>query len=370
MTTIDWWWIVLAVFAAYGVAVLALYRARLIGPERTLSLFGPALMIKTRRGRGFLERVGRFRRFWSVVGDVAILLATLSMVTIMALLVLEGLLVSKVPASEAPSPATAIGLPGINPFIPVTYGIIALVIGVVLHELFHGVIARSQQIGVKTIGVLWLVVPIGAFVEQDDADMAKAPRRARDRVVAAGVLANFFLAVVFFSASSAVLTTGIAPNATGVGIGGVLAGYPASNASMHPGDILVSLNGSATANNAELLNALMLTHPNESVALAYYSAGEGRMVSTVVLLSSLGAYANNSSENGRGFLGVEVTPLTPGQLSTVLADPWNAPGGPVVGLAEWIILPLLELQPVAGTTTTFYHAVGPLAGLGVGNVWI
>ncbi|MCI4318378.1 MAG: hypothetical protein L3J96_07550, partial [Thermoplasmata archaeon] len=35
---------------------------------------GPALMLKTKRGRGFLDRVGRFRRLWSVVGDVGIIL--------------------------------------------------------------------------------------------------------------------------------------------------------------------------------------------------------------------------------------------------------------------------------------------------------
>ncbi|MCI4366203.1 MAG: site-2 protease family protein [Thermoplasmata archaeon] len=370
MSTINGWWIVVGVFVAYGVAVYLLYRFRFIGPDRALSLFGPALMIKTRRGRGFLERVGRFKRLWSVVGDIAIVLATLSMVTIVALLALEAILISKVPAAEAPSPQTAIGLPGINPFIPVTYGIIALVVGVVLHEMFHGVMARSQDIRVKTIGILWFVVPIGAFVEQDDTDMTAAPRRSRDRVVAAGVLANFFLAIVFFTASSAVLTTGIAPNAVGVGIGGVLQGYPAYNASMHPGDILVSVNGTSTADNAQLLDVLVLTHPKQNVSLTYFSAGQDRMISAQVVLGSLGAYNHNASENDRGFLGVQVTPVTPGELSTILASPWNAPGGPVVGLAEWIILPLLELQPVAGTTTTFYHAIGPLSGLGVGNMWI
>jgi membrane-associated protease RseP (regulator of RpoE activity) len=370
LVEINGWWILAGLLVAYGLAVYALYRTGRIGPDRTFSLFGPALMIKTKRGQGFLDRVGRFERLWSVVGDIAIVLATLSMVTIMALLLLEAALVSKVPASEAPSPQTAIGLPGINPIIPVGYGIIALVVGVVLHELFHGVMARSQKIGVKTIGILWLVAPIGAFVEQDEEGMTKAPRRARDRVVAAGVLANFFLAVVFFTASSAILTTGLAPNATGVGVGAVLAGYPAENASIHAGDILVVLNGTSTSNNVQLLDALQRTHPGQNVSLSYFSADQGTMVTTEITLASLGSYTHNTSDDQRGFLGVDVTPVTPTQLSGILATPWNAAGGPIVGFAEWIILPLLQLQPVAGTTVTFYHATGALSALGTSDLWI
>jgi membrane-associated protease RseP (regulator of RpoE activity) len=367
---LDGWWIVAVVILAYVVAVLVLYYTKRLGPDKAFSLLGPALMIKTQRGRGLLDRVGRFRRFWSVIGDLAIVIATFSMVAIVSLLALEALLVSRVPASEAPSPQTAIGLPGINPIIPVGYGIIALVVGVVLHELFHGVIARSQKIGVKTLGILWLVVPIGAFVEQDDISMNAAPRRSRDRVIAAGVLANFFLAAIFFTASAGVLTTSIAPNANGVGVGAVLSGYPAGNATIHPGDIIVAINGTSTTDNTQLLNALLLTHPGENVSLQYYSVDQGSMVSTDLTLTSEAVYTHNASDAARGFLGIQVTSLTPAELTTVLATPWNAPGGPTIGLAEWIILPILQLQPVAGTTLTFYHATGALAPVGVGNLWI
>ena len=101
-------------------------------------------------------------------------------------------------AIKAPAPQTALGIPGINPIIPLGYGLLALIVGIVLHELLHGVVARSQNIGVKSLGILWLVVPVGAFVEQDDEQMMKAPRRHRDRVAAAGVLANFALTTLFF----------------------------------------------------------------------------------------------------------------------------------------------------------------------------
>lgn len=370
MSDLEGWLIVLGLIGAYAAAVAVLYRAGRIGPDRSLSLFYVALMLKTRRGQAFLDRVGRFRRFWSVVGDVGIALASIAMVTIVALLALEAILITRVPASEAPSPQTALGIPGINPIIPVGYGLIALVVGVVLHELFHGVIARSQRIGVKSIGILWLVIPIGAFVEQDDEGMQKAPRRARDRVVAAGVLANFALATVFFLGSSALVQSSVAPNADGVGVAQVLGGYAAQNASIHPGDILVTVNGSATPNNTALFDALQRTHPGQSVPIVYYSADAGTMQSTTASMSSLAAFTGNRSDAGRGFLGVVVTPFPPREVQGIIATPWATPAGPLAGFAAWVALPIWGLEPVAGTTAGFFHAVGPLAGLGLPNLWI
>jgi membrane-associated protease RseP (regulator of RpoE activity) len=367
---INGWLILVALIAAYGIAIYLLHARRRLGPDRSLSLYGPALMIKTRRGRGFLERVGRFERLWSVVGDFGIVLAGLAMVLIVGLLSVEAVAISSVPASAAPSPQTALGLPGINPIIPIGYGIVALVIGVVLHELFHGVMARSQKIGVKSLGVLWLVVPIGAFVEQDDVEMAKAPRRARARVVAAGVLANFALCVVFFLASSAILASSVAPNADGAGVAGVLSGYPAANASIQAGDILVSVNGNQTTDNSQLYDALHATHAGQNVTIQYFSHDHGALLTKQVTLAPLSMFTGVANDSTKGFLGVSVTILTPKQLDGIIATPWTAPGPPGAGIAAWIILPLWELQPVQGSATMFYHSTGVLSGVDVGGLWI
>jgi len=190
--------IALAAVVVYGLVVYLLWRNGRIGADRNVSLLGPALMLKTGRGRAALDRWGRFVRFWTWVSDLGVALAALAMVAIVGLLVVCAIVSTRLTPAQAPSVSEAIGLPGINPIIPVGYGILALVVGIVLHELSHGVVARSQKIGVKSLGILWFVVPVGAFVEQDDADMNAASRRRRDRVAAAGVLANFVLAVVFF----------------------------------------------------------------------------------------------------------------------------------------------------------------------------
>jgi membrane-associated protease RseP (regulator of RpoE activity) len=364
VAAINGWEIAALVVFAYALVVFALARSGRLGPERALSLFGPALMIKTRRGRELLERLGRFRRAWSIIADVGIALAAGAMAVVVVVLVYDAILVTHIAASLAPSPAEALGIPGLNPIIPLGYGLVALVLAVVLHEAMHGVIARSQRIGVKSLGVLWLVVPVGAFVEQDEEEVQKAPRRTRDRVAAAGILANFALALAFFVALAVLISTSIAPNATGVGIAYVVSGSPAQRANLQAGDIVTSVNGSATATNVALFDALGRTVPGETVSVAV--TGPGGPSPRVVPVK----LASSPYNRTRGFLGVAVTFLEPGNLLSTLRAPLSDPLGPIAGLTTWVVLPVGGLEPVSGSVESFYHLTGPLAGWDMGSFWI
>jgi membrane-associated protease RseP (regulator of RpoE activity) len=356
--------IALLVVVLYAVVVYVLYATGRLGHDRTLSLFGPALMIKTQRGRSALDRWARFKRFWTGVSDLGIALAVLAMGVILALLVFGAIVSTRLSPAQAPSVTEAVGIPGINPFIPIGYGIIALVVGIVLHELSHGVVARSQNIGVKSLGILWCVIPIGAFVEQDDAEMMAAPRRKRDRVAAAGVLANFGLAVVFFFVLSGLVVSSVQPNANGVGVASIVTNTPAANLTLAPGDIITSINGTATSTVASFESSLANSKPGETVTISYYSASVGRTVSTSVKL------ATNPNNRSRGFLGVQPSVLTPPELKQTLVWPLGSDQGPLVGTIYWIILPLGGLEPISGATTDYFHVTGPLGGPNSGAFWI
>jgi len=347
----------------YAVVVYLLWRGGRIGVDRTFSLLGPALMVRTRKGRATLDRWGRFVRFWTAASDLGIALAAIAMALIVVLLLFGAIVSLRLNPSTAPSPATALGLPGINPVIPLGYGLVALVIGIVLHELSHGIVARSQKIGVKSLGILWCVIPVGAFVEQDDTEMLAASRRRRDRVAAAGVLANFALAVAFFVALSVVVAGTVHPNATGVGIVGVLPNTPGSAAGLQSGDIITSVNGTATPTTAEFETVLSHTTPGETVTLVYRDVG-GATVATPVTL------ATDPYVAGRGYIGIEVDALTPSEIRQTLVDPLASPFGALDGAVYWLVLPLAGLEPVAGATASFFHLSGPLAGLGTGGFWI
>ncbi len=360
-----------AAVVVYGAVVYALWRSGRVGPDRSLSLLGPALMLKTGRGRAALDRWGRFVRFWTVVSDLGIALAALAMGVIVAVLVFGAVVSTRLSAAQAPPVSEAIGLPGINPVIPIGYGIVALVVGVVLHELSHGVVARSQKIGVKSLGVLWCVVPVGAFVEQDDAEMLAASRRRRDRVAAAGVLANFVLAAVFFFALSALVAASVAPNAAGVGIAAVEPTLPGTNTptpaatiGLGAGDIITRLNGTDTSTLSLFEDAIARTVPGGTYGLSYYSAARGATVSTTVQL------ATDPSNHSRGFLGVEVYGLTPAQLKQTLVWPFSSSSGPLVGPVDWLILPFASIEPVAAPTSSFFHLVGPFDHTSPSTFWV
>lgn len=366
LTLLDGVLIFLILLAAYFGVVAFLVRTHRVGPDRALSLFGPALMFKTQRGRHWLDRMGRFRRFWTALGRLGVVLAGISMVLIVGILILEGILVFQIPASAAPSPQEALGLPGINPIIPIGYGIVALVVGIVLHELAHGIMARSQQVGVKSLGLLWFIAPIGAFVEQDEEGFQNASRKVRRRIAAAGILANFFLAILFFSLGSLVVATTVHPNATGVGVAAVVGDSPAANVSLAAGDIIMAVNGTTTPTNSVLFDVLSNTTPGERVGLTYFSHDRNLVVTTTITL------AGNPYVAGRGFLGVQLSTLTPAQTLSTLVFPPTGPNGPVLGLVTWIALPLpnVGIEPVASPTTAYFHLSGPLAGLGSSGFWI
>ncbi|HTT35305.1 MAG TPA: site-2 protease family protein [Thermoplasmata archaeon] len=370
LTALDGWLIAAALIGAYGVVLALLHRAGRLGPDRALSLFGPALMMKTQRGRGLLDRLGRYRRFWSVASAIGVGLAAAAMALVVGVLAVDAVIVAQTPSVSTATPSEALALPGLNPIIPIGYGIVALVVGIVLHELAHGVVARAEGIRVKSLGILWFVVPIGAFVEQDDDDITNAPRRRRRRVAAAGILANFVLAVIFFAVAAALVSTSIAPNATGAGVAGVVAGSPAANVSLVPGDIITAVNGTPTPTNDALLSTLAATRAGEVTTLSYVAPSGGPARTVSVTLASRASYTHVASDAGKGFLGVSTDFLTPAQLKSVLVFPPTSPDGALAGSTEWLVLPLAGLSPVAGTTAAYFHGTGLFAGADLGGLWI
>src|SRR2546426_7998313 len=67
---------------------------------------GPFLMVKTRRGRDFIDRPARVRRAWRGLRDPRIVLLRLTMGGITALPVLEALLIPQIPPRRGPRPPT------------------------------------------------------------------------------------------------------------------------------------------------------------------------------------------------------------------------------------------------------------------------
>src|SRR5881409_831968 len=131
--------IVLWSLLLYGLQKRGLLEPRGLSPSPPPA--GPFLMWKTVRGRNLIDRLARPKRFWRIFGDVAILLVALTMVGTTVLLAWEATLVqSAAIRGNPPPPETLLGLPGINPIIPVGYGILGLAVAIILHEF-----SRSEE---------------------------------------------------------------------------------------------------------------------------------------------------------------------------------------------------------------------------------
>lgn len=387
----DWGYLVaLLLTVIYALAVYGLYRKGWLGKEKRFSLLGPILMIKTPRGRTFLERVAyRSRTFWNAFGDVGIVLALASMVFMVVLLIWEAIKVTTLSNVPAPAATEAIGLPGINPVIPIGYGILALALGVGLHELCHGVLARANNIKIKTLGVLLCVVPVGAFVEQDDEEMRNATPRRRDRVAAAGVMSNFVMAIGFFLILSLIVSSSVHAQADGVGVEAIVPGSPAQNISLQSGDIIVEVNGTSTPDLGELRAALGAAHPGQTVEVRYFDQSSQSLRTTNVTLTSVytleGSPSNNASvnatERSTAFLGVAEYPITPVNVTGFLSNPFgpvsSGLGGPPLNLPTplagglfFLALPFAGEEPVQGTEAQMFSVSGPLGALPDGGVWV
>jgi membrane-associated protease RseP (regulator of RpoE activity) len=88
-------------------------------------------------------------------------------------------------------------MPKVDLLIP-WYGWIILIISAIIHEFAHGTMLRTIKAKVKSMGfILAGVLPLGAFVEPDDKQLAKKKNRSVIRMLSAGPTSNAILAIVF-----------------------------------------------------------------------------------------------------------------------------------------------------------------------------
>ncbi|MEM3610488.1 MAG: site-2 protease family protein, partial [Candidatus Anstonellales archaeon] len=102
---------------------------------------------------------------------------------------------NQIPAEKITPGAVPI-IPGIT--IPLIEGIIALAIILIVHESFHGLIARIHDIEIKSTGLVFFgPIPIGAFVDPDEDKLFKLEEKLPiKRVVSSGPVSNLILSLV------------------------------------------------------------------------------------------------------------------------------------------------------------------------------
>ena len=164
-----------------------------------LCKYGPCLMIKTHLGFKTMDRLSKHTRFWRAFGLFSKLVSAVLFFLMMYMLVLAIIAVpSRMASGSTIGIEYALAIPGLNPMLPLVYGVIALVVAMVVHELGHGIQARANGARVDSSGLLYGVVPLGAFVEPNEEDMKGKSRRAQMDMYTAGISVNTVVAILCF----------------------------------------------------------------------------------------------------------------------------------------------------------------------------
>lgn len=379
-TMVDGLLIALALLNAYIILLFVLHqRGKLRGPR--LELMGPFLMWRTEQGKHLIDRISKPRRLWRAFGDVGIAVTVVSGVGVFALLLLQLSLVFSRPdiiKAAAPSPEFFLVLPGINPLIPLWYGILGLAVALIVHEGAHGVLSRAHDIKVKSLGLLFIVVPIGAFVEPDDEELEKTGTRVKARVFSAGVMANVTCAILAAALFSGIAWAAVQPAHDGLAVSNVIPGTGAEAAGLQAGMVLTGIDGIAVR-DLEEFNAALGAHAAGEVAVVSVWERGTHKVFEVTLKDKYEYYAasdpasNDEAFRGRGFLGVSSVPMEMlGRIRDVNAAPLDHG---LAGLAFYISEPFpafggVGFSPLPSAFEGLFAVTGPLAAVPQPVFWM
>ena len=124
-----------------------------------ITAHGPVLMIRTQKGQEFLDRLAVHKRFWRLFANAGLPAMLIGMlVMFLLILFIDYSIITSFQAQTVPHPGkfneprNIFLIPGINEFIPFTWGIIALIITLVVHEFAHAILCKVEGIRVKSMG--------------------------------------------------------------------------------------------------------------------------------------------------------------------------------------------------------------------------
>lgn len=340
----PWIILILALLASHFLFII-IDRKRF--DKLNLSLMGPFILWHTKKGLDLLDKAAERRRFWDAFHPIALALCYIAMVGMIATLI--GAVYAYIRAPEAVGgmdPRLVLAFPGINPIIPIGYGIIGLIVTLVFHELSHGIVSRHQGITVKSMGILFFIIPMGAFVEPDDKEIEGSEPSRRLRIEEAGAGMNMIVGIVALLIV-ALLARSMIPEATGIMV--LETTGPAAQAGIMPRDIIMAINGIEMRNIENFTSLMENFTPGEIINVTFFR--EGSMSTIPVTLADLGELYGVAENAGKA--GTGITYATEFFDPAVFSDPFAHPFS-IGNFAVFLVAPLQHLLPFNEPLLSFY----------------
>jgi membrane-associated protease RseP (regulator of RpoE activity) len=180
----------------YAIFFVSIYILAIVFRDKLkVDVYGPLLMRRTKKMRGWIDYIANLSpKFWRWSMNIGIPIAVFGMAFMVYTIIISLEVMFQKPTTALLLPG--VDIPGSPIFVPIFAGIIALILLMVVHEFGHGILARAQGVGIKSIGVILLAILPGAFVELEEEDVEKAKRAVKLRIYAAGSMFNLGLAAI------------------------------------------------------------------------------------------------------------------------------------------------------------------------------
>jgi membrane-associated protease RseP (regulator of RpoE activity) len=339
-----------------------------------ISFYGPALLLRTKKGIGFLSKIARINRFWRAFGSFGIFFCFIMMILMIYLLVLNISTVVNFSSEQIEAlPGIEFGLviPGVNPLLPLEYFayiIIALIIAVIVHEFSHGILTFAHNLKVKSLGILYLIIPLGAFCEPDESELRKTKIKNRMCVYAAGPTSNFTLAFVMLLLFSGFFMASVQP-IEGVHVLYVVPNSPAEEVEIEKGMVITSLNNTSVKSINDFLSVIQNTSVNQTIFISYISGNT--KITRSIKLASQAEFSGNISHQNKSFLGVGFNQYIYGYINA-LKKPFTFafPDGVILLYSLPFFSYLVGYNPIVAPFTQGYSITGVLGFLPPDFFWI
>jgi membrane-associated protease RseP (regulator of RpoE activity) len=255
-------------------------------------------------------------------------------------------------------PQSNLLIPGLNPYLPWTYGWIALVVTIVIHEAGHGIVARVYNVKVESTGLLLILgFPIGAFVNIAQDELSRTSLKQKSAILTAGPLNNMIIALVclfalyFIASSLTPIPTHNIPQ-YGVVVIGVGDHSLAGSIGLSKGAIVETVAGQKVHNTDEL-SKILKSNLGNTVRIIWQDESGHRITRSVTLPESVQA--------NHGVLGVTITNGVPDpvQVLNKYKDAFTFHSNPIILLFPPTMVQ--EVVPYSDLMAPKYHSsiLGP-----------